>query len=544
MAGRLIEAERVPEPAGRDGTVERTRVTLMSDAGLRQFVLEEVEAVQVADPALRAKIGAALEALRRDSAKSVRHITLAPPGAGTKSLRVGYVVGAPLWKVSYRVVLPAQAAPTARLQGWAVLENATGADWKGVEVALQYGNPVTFRQALYATYFVQRPEVPVEVLGRILPGVDTRARPMAQNFASAPPPPPAPAGMARSAELAAKAAPVMPAPLPVMAAPAEAAAASEGAQETVFVLPGKVSLAAGHTASVPILDREVKAARIGLLQQGRSHPLASIRLTNDTATSLPAGVLTLYDPASPAMFAGDARLGGLPAGESRLLSFAEDLRTSAEWAAEEAASIASVTASAGVLRVDERVRSTSRVTLTGPANEPRDLLVEIGKRPGTSLVAGGPKPAEETGSAWRFAVALKPGEVARLAVQQERITRRQVALINDEATVLRLIGTPEVSASVKAALQRLADLRAAKAARQAEVERLEAQYAGIERDQERIRKNIAAVPSNDALRGRLVRQLEALENRVDGLNQQTEQARAAVEAAQKAFEEAVAKFTL
>jgi hypothetical protein len=244
------------------------------------------------------------------------------------------------------------------------------------------------------------------------------------------------------------------------------------------------------------------------------------------------------------MFAGDARLGGLPAGESRLLSFAEDLRSTAEWASEEAASIAAVTAAAGVLRLDERVRYTSRVTLAAPAQEPRELLVEIAKRPGAGLVADGPRLAEETATAWRFAVSLKPGETRVLAVQSERVTRRQVALISDEATVLRLIGTPEVSPAVKAALQRLADLRAAKAARQAEVARLEAQYAGIERDQDRIRKNIAAVPANDALHGRLVRQLEALEGRVDALNQATEAAKAAVAQAQKSFEEAVSRFTL
>lgn len=545
MTGRIMRAERVPETVtGREGAIERTRVTLMTDAGLRQFVLEEVESVQVADPDLRGRIGRALDALRRDSAQTARHITLQAPGTGARTLRVGYVVGAPLWKVSYRLVLPAQMAPTARMQGWAVLENATGADWKGVEVALQYGNPVTFRQALYAQYFVRRPEVPVEILGRILPGVDTRAR-VAQDFAGAPPPPPAPAGMALAEAAPKRAATMaMPAPAPVMAAPQEAAAASEGAQETVFVLPAKVSLAAGHTASLPILDRQVKAARIGLVQQGRPHPLASIRLTNDTATSLPAGVLTLYDPTSPAMFAGDARLGGLPAGESRLLSFAEDLRSTAEWASEEAGSIAAVTAAAGVLRVDERTRYTSRVTLTAPAAEPRDLLVEIAKRPGTNLVADGPRMVEETATAWRFAVALKAGEVRKLEVQSERITRRQVALLSDEGIVLRLIGTPSVSPAVKTALQRLADLRTARAAKQAEVEKLEAQYAGIERDQERIRKNIAAVPSNDALRGRLVRQLETLEGRVEALNQATDQAKAAVDQAQKALEEAIAKFTL
>ena len=541
MAGRLLRAERMPETAIRDGAVDRTRVTLLTAEGLRQFVLEEVEAVQVADPVLRARIGRALEALKRDAGPSSRLLTLTAPGTGTRIVRVGYVVGAPLWKVTYRVVLPSGDGAKARLQGWAVLENTTGADWNGVEVALQYGNPVTFRQALYRSYFVQRPEVPVEVLGRILPGVDTRATAMAD---AAPPPPPAPmAPASRAAGIAqiemARARP------PVMAAPAEAAAATEGAQETVFVLPAKITLAAGHTASLPILDREVTAQRIGLVPPGRPHPLAAIRITNDTPTSLPAGVLTLYDPSSPAMFAGDARLGGLPAGESRLLSFAEDLRTTAEWKQDEAISLAQVSASQGVLRIDERLRWTTQVTLKAPANEPRDLLVEIAKRPASTLV-GDPTlaPVEETAAAWRFAVSLKPGESRTITARQDRIVRQSVALLEGEPAVLRVMGLPGLDPAARAALQQLVDLRTARAAKTAEVERLRTQAAEIDTDQERIRRNLGAVPPTDALHGRLLLQLEAQETRMETQRRSLEQARAAAEQAQRALEAAIARFTL
>ena len=513
----------------------------MTAEGVRQFVLEDAEAVQVADPVLRQGIARALEAMRRDAAQSTRHITLNAPGDGARTVRVGYVVAAPLWKVSYRLVLPAQGMTKARLQGWAVLENATGADWNGVELALQYGNPVTFRQAIYRSYFVQRPEVPVEVLGRLLPGVDSRADSMAD---AAPPPPPAPmpAAMMRSRPAPAS---LAGAPTQAMAPPAEATAATEGAQETVFVLPTKVVLAAGHTASMPILDREATAQRVGLVQQGRPHPLASIKLTNDTSTSLPAGVLTLYDPASPAMFAGDAQLGGLPAGESRLLSFAEDLRSTAVWQQEEATSIAAVTASAGVLRVDERLRWTTQVTLTAPAGEPRDLLVEIAKRPGAALVPDPALPATEaTATAWRFAVSLAAGQSRTLTVQADRITRQQMALLRDDSVVVRLLGAQGLDPAARVALQRLADLRAARAARQAEVDRLTSQFGDIEKDQERIRRNLAAVPANDALHGRLVRQLDALETRVEALRRTVDQAKSAADQAQRDLENAVSRFTL
>ncbi|MCC6718973.1 MAG: DUF4139 domain-containing protein [Acetobacteraceae bacterium] len=541
MQGVLLRAERVPELALRDGAVERTRVSLLTDEGLRQFVLEDVEAVQVADPVLRARIAAALAALKRDAAQSTRLFTLRAPGTGSRTVRVGYVVGAPLWKVSYRLVLPGQDGDKARLQGWAVLENTTGADWKDVAVALQYGNPVTFRQALYRSYFVQRPEVPVEVLGRILPGVDTRA--FADAAKAAPPPPPmAPASRAMGGLALAERAQ---APAPVMAAPAETAAATEGAQETVFELPSPVTLMAGHSATMPILDRAATARRIGLVQQGRRHPLAAIRLTNDTPTSLPAGVLTLYDPTSPAMFAGDARLGGLPSGESRLLSFAEDLRTDIAWRQEEATSLAAVSASQGVLRIDERLRWTTQATLTAPAGEARDLLVEIAKRAQSTLVPDPAlAPAEETATAWRFAVTLKPGENRTLVVRQDRIQRQSVALMTGEQAVLRLMGMQGLDPAARAALQRLVDLRAALSAKSAEVTRLQAQGEEVERDQARTRSNLGAVPSGDALHTRLLRQLEAQETRIEALRRSQEQARAAVQQAQRELEAAVAKFSL
>ncbi len=551
MSGQLMRAEPIQEHAAPNSaaTTPRTRVTLMTAEGLRQFILEDADSVQVADETLRQRIARSLEAMRRDAGQTTRHITLRAIGDGTpgeakRTLRIGYVAAAPLWKVSYRLVMPGQGATKARLQGWAVLENATGADWNGVELTLQYGNPVTFQQAIYRSYFVQRPEVPVEVLGRLLPAVDTAARMM-------PPPPPQPApaappaSFARGMALAKSAASMADTKVAEMAAPAETAAASEGAQETVFTLPTKVTLAAGHTASMPILDREAKAQRVYLVQPNRPHPLAAIRLTNDTTTSLPAGVLTLYDPASPAMFAGDARLGGLPAGDSRMLSFAEDLRSTTTWSSDTATTIAAVTAAAGVLKIDERLRWTTRVTLTAPALEPRDMLVEIPKPGGaTPVPADTDHPTEETATAWRYAVALKPGETKTLVVHADRITRQQVALIEDESVVIRLLAAAEVTPPVKAALKRLADLRTARAARQADVDRIAAQLEQVEHDQDRVRENLGAVPVNDALHGKLVRSLEALEGRIDGIHKAAEQAKAALDRAQQELEAAIRGFTL
>jgi len=65
--------------------------------------------------------------------------------------------------------------------------------------------------------------------------------------------------------------------------------------QTAFTLPYKVSVAAGQSLLVPILDRELPAQRIDLYQSSadQHHPLAAIALTNEGETGLPPGVLTL-----------------------------------------------------------------------------------------------------------------------------------------------------------------------------------------------------------------------------------------------------------
>ena len=551
MQGRLLRAELVRE-ATRAGAAEtfnqRTRVTLLAAEGLRQFILDDADAVQVADPHLRERIARAVDALRRDAGRTTRHLTLRGSGTGKRTVRVGFVAAAPLWKTSYRLILPppGKTDAKARLQGWAVLENTTGTDWNNIELTLQYGNPVTFHQAIYRSYFVDRPEVPVEILGRLLPTIDTRATTVgvgevAGKVSQLRSTEASPAALAQSANPVSAARPAM-API---AAPAEQTTTTEGTEDTVFTLPTPIILAAGHSASVPILDRDVTAQRIALAQFNRPHPFAAVKLTNTTATTLPAGALTLYDTAAAAPFAGDARLGPLPAGESRLLSFAEDLRTTLAWRSENAITLAALTGANGILRLDQRQRTTTRIDITAPVNEPRDMLVELPRRPETTLVPDPAfKPAEETATAWRFAVALKAGEHRTLSLQTDRITRQQLSLAADRQIVTFLLGQQGLDDRARTALQRIATLRADETQKIAERDKLRTQRTDAEHTEERIRANIAAVPANDALRTRLIRQLETEETRIATIGTALDLAEAAVTKASETLGGAIASFQL
>jgi hypothetical protein len=551
MTGRIVHAEQVTETLPTPDRlprpmVPRTRVTILGADGMRQFVLEDAETVQVTDPDLRARIGQALESLRREANQSMRHLTLHSAGAGHRTVRVGYVAAAPLWKATYRLVLPAKDGDPARLQGWAVLENQSGADWDGIMLTLQYGNPVTFRQAIYRSYYVQRPEVPVEILGRILPDVDTRARPAEMAAAR---PLPSPAGAARgAAPPAAAAVPAPPAPSQMaMAEPAEQVQVAEGVEQTIFQLPSPVMLAAGHSASVAIIDHNVPAERLDLAAPDSTHPLSAIRIVNDTGTSLPTGVLTLYDAAGAATFAGDARLGGLPAGERRLLSFAQDLRTTVERDSSDETTLASLTVAQGVAHIATRRREVLRVAITAPANEPRRVLVEIPKEGDRTLtLEGGPVAGtEETDTAWRVPVSLKPGEVRKLTAYVDRLEREQTALLaNDADVVVRLLSEQSLTQAARSALQRLGAMRQDEAAKRTTLDQLRAQQATILQDEDRIRRNLAAVAANDALHARLTRALDADETKLEQLAQAIDQATAAADKAHQALAEAAGSLKL
>ena len=542
MTGRILRAETVREiPAQPTAPAYvRTRVSVLTADGLKQFVLEDSDAVQITDPTLRGSIGRALAASRHESAQDVRHITIHATGPGPRAVRVSYVAVAPLWKASYRLVLPAPdagAAAKARLQGWATLENVTDTAWSGVTLSVQSGNPVTFHQAIYRSYFVPRPEVPVEVLSRILPDVDSRAR----AVLDAEPPPPAPPTPAPAAPMMAQ---KVAAPVAAMAPPAEAAAVVEGADETVFTVPSPVTLAAGHSASVPILDSELPASRVAFATEGQAHPLAAIRLLNTSGVSLPAGVLTLYDAQGAAPYAGDARLGNLPAGETRLIPYAQDLRTTTEWQRDEEVTVASLTAAAGVLTVDERTRSLIHVTVTGPAQESRKLLLEIAKPAGGTIADGFLKPIDETASAWRFAADLQPGDVKHLTIAIDRNDRQTIEILDDEEAIAAVLNLQGASNAARAALMRIAGLRAQEVARVAERDALVAQREAVDTDEERVRSNLAAVAAGDAIRARLLRQLDADETRRAQLGAAIDAANISVAASHTALVMAVSSLQL
>ena len=579
ISGRVLAINRETVSIPKTGaTTAHHRVTLYTAQGLESFILEDAQAVRLADRNLQAQVNAALAAIARHRVADRRTLRIKVAGTGPRKVRVAYVVPTPLWKTSYRLTLARDVkAKAGHLQGWAVVENMTGRDWAGVELALVSGNPVTFRQAIYQAYYVQRPEVPVEVLGRILPRADkgvvggavseAKAAPKseirrdralrdmrrAQNkkrstlameraagasgsFATRPP-------RASKDDLVAQAPP---------ARLAFRTSARESATQVVFRIPRPVDLASGHSLIVPIADRKIPTARISLYQPvtHADHPVANARLTNNAKTGLPGGVLTLYErdaKTGAVAYLGDAQLRTLPPGESRLVGFALDEKVRMEREDKSSTTLTKGKIARGVFHHVRMARRTTVYRLKGAADAPRRVIVEHPRTAGWTLDAPDKKKVKVdlAQGVYRITVDLKPGEKRRLEVVTSRPRRESLSLLSLRASrVNAFAGTQTLSPQVRAAFKRMAALMAAIERHKGDVKKITGEQKGIFADQRRIRDNMRRVNNRSQLYQRYVKKLDLQENALEAMEGKLESARDAQRKAEKALADYVGALEL
>ncbi|MFD2185114.1 DUF4139 domain-containing protein [Rhodoplanes azumiensis] len=526
-----VEPEETALPNG-GGTVTRHRLALMTARGLVTAVLEDLTALRFTDPETRVQIERALAGQSQNRAKDRRTLSIGFLGDGNRPVGLGYVVAAPVWKTSYRLVLPKEGGK-ARLQGWAVVENLTGGDWTDVELVLVSGNPVALKQQLYTAFYTDRIEVPVTTAARVLPRPDdasdaTESRPGPRAKAAGTAlarretmPAPQVGQMQRlmAPAMSAPAAAPPPAEADALAGAAQAAEAEEAATQLLYRFPAKVTVATGHTVMVPFVDREVTATRTFLYQPEVSarRPLAALRIRNDGEASLPAGIVTAFDGGADgtANFVGDAQLPLLARGTFKYVTFALDAKTDIR---REDLGVRRTTlgkAVDGTLTLTTRSRRTLAYEIVAPADEDREIVVEEARADGWSP-AEGSKGVEETPTRLRLAVKAPKGQTTKASLVLERTDRQTVVLTDyaPEEILARIRGLENETPAVKETVLKLGALVGEINRARAERSRLEAERKRIGEDQERLRRNLQSIGANSDLGRRYVDTLKAQEDRL------------------------------
>ena len=322
-----------------------------------------------------------------------------------------------------------------------------------------------------------------------------------------------------------------------------AASSDEATTQVVFRFPEAVNVSSGESILLPVVARDLPAERLSLYQPDTDplHPLASIRMSNDSESGLPPGVLTLYErsPQTGAVaYVGDARLGPFPAGEDRLLSYAVDQKVRIDRESDGSRTITAGRIVDGILNLTITQRQTTTYTINGAAREERTLLIEHPRQEGWTLIL--PEGLEEeavesTPTHYRLRFELAAGETATLPVSMEMpLYERHDLTALTKGQIAVFMASNELSPAVREAMARLAELQAALSDQQAMGQELLRDLNTVIEDQGRLRSNLNAVPRNSDLHQRYLARMAAQEDEIDRLRLEIDTVETAKEEARQA----------
>jgi hypothetical protein len=610
LVGSIVGVETRPEPGPKDGPpVPAAVLNLWCAEGLRSIKLADIQQLKFTNPAIESEVRRALEVLATNHDTEKKAVSLHFAGDGKRQVRVGYVVEAPIWKTSYRLVLDGENGGKPFLQGWAAVENPSDEDWSNVKMALVSGRPISFKMDLYNPLYVPRPTVEPELFASLRPptydpGFDKnkdalaagqpadpngRASQLAERLSSRGRPgaagglggAPAGGGTFGSAEFGVVVAPEAAAAGDAatlgrrgMMAPKSAAEAAERRKFAAAVgkeLAGRMDLAAvGSAASggqlgdffqyavdhpvslarqksalLPIVTKEVEAARVSIYNPAvqPKHPLLGLRFKNTTGNTLAQGPVTVFEGST---YAGDTRVLDVPPGEERLVSYAIDLATEVDPQVGDGTSrITSVKATKGIVATTTKVREVRKYRIANRGTQDRTLLVEHPNRTNQGFkLVDTDKPAEDTKDVYRFQFPVKAKEEKTFVVAEERDVRTDVALSNNPDGQIRyFLSLNEASEALKAKLNEALKAKAAWDAQTRELQQVVADLQRLTQDQARIRQNLAQTPAEAEVYKTYLKKLSDQEKEIDGLTDRQKKLMAAEFEAKKAFEDFLANLS-
>ncbi|HEX5474007.1 MAG TPA: carboxypeptidase regulatory-like domain-containing protein [Vicinamibacterales bacterium] len=169
IQGRLLNVERKSDNVKGDAVEVDLLMIAGDDGTLRTVRLGPDVTVHLGDKDVREDLGRYLGVVASARAQDARRMVLSATGTGTRRLFVSYISEVPVWKSTYRLVLPGNDTDKPLLQGWAIVDNTIGEDWNDVELSLVAGAPHSFIEALSQPYYARRPVVPLPATAQLAP---------------------------------------------------------------------------------------------------------------------------------------------------------------------------------------------------------------------------------------------------------------------------------------------------------------------------------------------------------------------------------------
>ena len=548
ISGRILGVETRPTGVGGPFGVTQMEsfLSLNTSEGIRVIALSNIASFRFTDPALTADLQRALDLIAANRTVRNRILSVNLPGTANRSVALSYVIAAPVWKVSYRLDL-GQRQPL--FQGWAIIDNASDMDWNNVELSLIAGRPVSFIQQLYPLYFNARSTLPLAIAGSAMARTYDSGFGRDQSIGAhldmemAVAEEMAVLGYMRDAPQAVRQA----APAPSVSAVQTAGTANTVGDQFAFTVRNPVTINRRQSAMIPMVSGTVTAAKTLVVSGSRAlsgtiHPDLTAELTNTTGMKLPAGPITVFDGGT---YAGDALIEFFGENDKRLIKYGEDLSVTATAAHSTGArTVSTVTITGGVMTINRRQIHERNYTVRNTSSEVKRLIIEHPITGGSTLIE--PRQfLERTDSLYRFETNLQANRELNFTVREEvplseRITLGQLR----PESLLSYSTSQEIPANVRTALARAVELRNRVEAARINQNELEASRTRLIGEQDRVRQNLNAVGTGSELGTEYLRRMSVLDNDIDRLNREIEQAVVSVRNAQRELDDYIAGLRL
>jgi len=555
--GKLLSVEtRKKQTAKGDELVQVTECTLMTESGeLRSFELTPGTTVRLAERDLNEEVSRYLDLLGSSRARDLRRMIISTSGAGDRDLVVSYISEVPIWKSTYRIILPTQPGAKPLLQGWAIVDNTIGEDWKNVQLSLISGSPQSFIEKISQPYYARRPVVALPETAMLTPQTFEGTMDRVEMFAklnTAPAPANATGGaiggpLTHSGQNTFGAGPghgggigggtykvgslnpsdsvsVTGEGLPAvstatLANTIEPQANSKDLGDLFeYNLKQAITIGKDQSALVPILQEHIEADKVTLWSEDSGRPLRALWLKNTSGLTLDGGTFNIVEGDT---FAGEGLLEVIKPSERRLVSYAADpaVRVTSEQEGDATQLATHIKLYKGVMKITRERRMKEIYTIHNADTTPRDVVIQHPAQEEWKL-ADDSKPEESSASYHRFRVKLDPGATQKLAVQEIHPEETQFLLanLNSEQVLLwssEKIIKPETEQAFNEVLKRreqVSLLDSQMHSRQQEIDSITA-------DQARVRENMKALKGSAEEKSLLQRYAQQLNSQEDRLQQ-------------------------
>ena len=561
--GRLLSVEQEQRTNDSGVSYSVTDFSIVTDSGeMKNFELGPTVSVRLAERDLNDEVGRYLNLVGSSRARDLRRMIISAAGSGERDVFVSYISEVPVWKSTYRIILPEKPGDKPVLQGWAIVDNTIGEDWKDVKLSLIAGAPQSFIQDISQPLYARRPVVSLPESAMLTPQTHEATMVEEQNG----PPQPAteagvvggvpggvgsgsgggvgrdtfqfraPAvakptkqpgltlneqmGMTGRSDRLEQYAQLQNAPA---AAPVETAAESKDLGDYFeYNLKQSVTIGKNQSALVPILQSRIEAEKVTLWTANSNQAaLRAVWIKNTSGLTLDSGTFNIIDSGT---FAGEGLLETVHPDERRLLSYAADTAVRVTSQSDfKNQPVSRIRLSKGLMFITREQRSKVTYNIRNSDTAGRQVVIEHPVREGWKLTDE-KKPEETSATHYRFRLAVDPGKTGELAVEEFHPEQTQLLLTNlTDDQVQALVAENRVTPKLQDAFSRVLDQKNKIAELQARTGIRQQELEAINRDQSRIRENMKALKGSaeeKELLQRYTRQLNSQEDRLTALNKE------------------------